>query len=247
MNVPVAVPRVGQRSSGRYARSGCGSIIDSGTGLEWIVGPDTQIDWPEAADWVQKLRACGKSWSMPSSEELRSLFDKQYSAGKGYLTRGRRWPAHIQPIFSGIGGGSWVWADRKSSSGKAAAVNFNQGIDVTIPQHGFDGTVRVFAVNRDNGNAANVVRRFYQALALGDGDQASRLLVPEKRKGALAPEAISAYYSRLLEPLALTSLQSRGSDDFLVRYRFRSDKLRCDGSAVVTTITRGGRRVDCTH
>ena len=156
---------------------------------------------------------------MPSSAELRTLYDKQYSAGSGYLTRGRRWPAHIQPIFSEIGAGSWVWADRENALRDAVAVNFNQDIDVNIPQHGFDGTVRVFALNRESGNAANVVRRFYQALGLGDSDKASGLLLPEKRNDALAPEAISAYYSHLLEPLALTSLQSSGADNLSILRR----------------------------
>jgi hypothetical protein len=132
-----------------------------------------------------------------------------------------------------------VWTGREQGQQKAIAVNLNQGIDVPLARQGFDGTVRGFAVNRDNGIAANVVRKFFDALSTGDGDKASKLLIPEKRNGALSPDAISAYYSRLLEPLTLTSLHVTDPNDVLVRYRFRSDKIRCDGLAVVTTVARG--------
>ena len=229
----------GQKPSERYSRSGCGSIVDAETGLEWVVGPDTHTDWSSAVDWAHMLKSCGKSWAMPSSGELRALYDRQHSAGSGYLTGGRKWPAHIHPIFSAIGAGSWVWTDRERGQQVAIAVNLNQGIDVSLPQKGFDGTVRVFAVNRDNGIVANVVRSFYDALASGDGDKATKLLLPEKRYGVLAPDAISAYYSQLVEPLTLTAFHVTDPNNVLVRYHFRSAKMRCDGSAIITTTTRG--------
>jgi hypothetical protein len=56
------------------------------------------------------------------------------------------WPAHINPVFSGIGRGSWVWAEGLHDGYNAAAFNFNQDVKVEIPSTDFYGTVRVFAV-----------------------------------------------------------------------------------------------------
>jgi clan AA aspartic protease (TIGR02281 family) len=97
-------------TSARYKRTNCGSIVDSRTGLEWFVGPDADETWTAAQSWVRNLDACGKRWALPTMGNLRSLFDKEFVAGTGYFTSGRHWPAHIEPIFSAIGRGSWVWA-----------------------------------------------------------------------------------------------------------------------------------------
>ena len=102
-----APPRSEVHPSGRYTRTNCGSIVDNRTGLEWYVGPDTNLTWAAAQSWVHNLGACGKQWVLPTIGDLRSLFDKEFVAGSGYFTSGRHWPAHIEPIFSGIGQGSW--------------------------------------------------------------------------------------------------------------------------------------------
>lgn len=131
----------------RFDRSSCGSIVDRATQLEWYVGPDTNIAWFDALSWVQRLGACGGDWRMPSLAQLRSLFDARSTAGTGYFTRGRHWPARLNPIFSGIGAGSWVWASEpaaRSGTGHPA-FNFNQGLNVVL-EPGRDYTVRAFAV-----------------------------------------------------------------------------------------------------
>lgn len=133
-------------AAGRFQRRPCGSIVDRSTRLEWYVGPDTSMGWAEAAAWVRQLRACdGAGWAMPQSDQLRALYDPRSTAGTGYYTRGRRWPAHIDPAFSGIGEGSWVWEAGGSGVQGAPAFNFNQGARATIPP-GTDYTVRAFAV-----------------------------------------------------------------------------------------------------
>jgi hypothetical protein len=90
------------------------------------------------------------------------------------------------------------------------------------------------------GTAATSVRGFYTALAAGSGEEAAKFIVPERRVGAFAPRAMSDYYGSLLEPLRLVSLDPSGPDRFLVRYQFRGRAGRCNGSAVVQTVTRGG-------
>ncbi len=134
--------------SARYRTTDCGSIADTKTGMEWYMGPDKDFAWQDANNWVRGLSACGKHWTLPSADEVRALFDKQTTAGTGYYSGGRTWPAHVDPIFSGIGGGSWVWTKGSSANGNAPAFNLNQGVPVQISATNFDGTVRAFAVAR---------------------------------------------------------------------------------------------------
>ena len=85
---------------------------------------------------------------LPTIRDLRSLFDKEFVAGTGYFTSGRYWPAHIEPVFSAIGQGSWVWAQGELVGGNAPAFNFNQGVEVWVSPSHFYGTIRAFAVAR---------------------------------------------------------------------------------------------------
>jgi gag-polyprotein putative aspartyl protease len=139
-------PDAPESSLVRFKRSDCGSIVDSETGLEWYIGPDSDVSWPNASAWAKHLNLCGKRWALPSIGNLKGLFDRHNTAGTGYFTSGKHWPAHVDPIFSAIGGGSWVWANGVMFSGNAPAFNFNQGVEVNISSDRFYGTVRSFAV-----------------------------------------------------------------------------------------------------
>ena len=130
----------------RFQVTACGSILDTATHLEWYLGPDANITWPDADTWIKGLQACNESWTMPSIDQLKTLFDGNLVAGIGYFAGGRYWPAHINPVFSGIGRGSWVWAQGSHGGSNAVAFNFNQDVEVEIPSTNFYGTVRVFAV-----------------------------------------------------------------------------------------------------
>ena len=83
---------------------------------------------------------------MPTISQLKTLFDPYHTAGTGYYTRGAYWPAHIDPVFSGIGKGSWVWARGAPDAEGAPAFNFNQGIGVRILPTNGEFTVRAFGV-----------------------------------------------------------------------------------------------------
>jgi len=83
----------------------------------------------------------------------------------------------------------------------------------------------------------SIVRRFYDALGRGDGDTASSLVVPEKRRGPYESGNLSRFYGSLEEKLILTNLTRGDGGGYDVRYRFR---LRvggpeCDGFATVYT------------
>jgi hypothetical protein len=82
---------------------------------------------------------------MPTAAQMATLFDPSSKAGTGWYERGEYWPAHLDPIFSQIGKGSWVWASGSPNDHGFPAFNFNQGIAVRIkPSDPF--AVRVFAV-----------------------------------------------------------------------------------------------------
>ena len=51
-----------------------GIVRDTGTGLEWKVGPDRKTDWNEAKSWVQNLNLDGGGWRMPTIVELEGLY-----------------------------------------------------------------------------------------------------------------------------------------------------------------------------
>ena len=131
--------------SRRFTSNECGAIQDAATGNLWFVGPDRNFTWEQADTWVKQLSACGGNWMMPTAAQMATLFDPNSKAGTGWYERGQYWPAHLDPIFSQIGKGSWVWASGSANDRGFPAFNFNQGIAVRIkPSDPF--AVRVFAV-----------------------------------------------------------------------------------------------------
>jgi hypothetical protein len=81
----------------------------------------------------------------------------------------------------------------------------------------------------------DAVTGFYRALGRGDGNVASRFVVPEKRdSGPLSGRAMTRFYSRLARPLRLTGIRQEGPDTFRVSYRFatRAGEV-CEGDALV--------------
>ncbi len=95
---------------------------------------------------------------------------------------------------------------------------------------------------KSRGHGAATVRGFYEALRAGSGATASNYIVPEKRSSrAYSPEGISRFYGRLREPLQLTGVTELSDSYFQVTYRYSAGRTRCNGRAMVTTTTRGGR------
>jgi hypothetical protein len=129
----------------RFSVTSCNSIKDTQTGLEWFVGPDRNMTWYEAQQWTVGLENCGGGWRIPTIEEIRTLYNPTLKAGVGYYTGGRYFPAHIDPVFNAIGGGSWVWANEKIGD-DAQSLNLNQGKAVTYSAMNTLYSTRAFAV-----------------------------------------------------------------------------------------------------
>jgi len=77
---------------------------------------------------------------------------------------------------------------------------------------------------------------FYGALARGDGVDAVRFIIPEKRgRGPFSAEKMQRFYGGLLEPLTLQDIVAEDEDTFRVAYRFRrADGSACDGRSIVS-------------
>lgn len=130
----------------RYTVMSCGSINDTRSNLEWFVGPDRNTTWYDAQQWASGLQACGGGWRMPTLDEIRTLYDSGSYAGTGYYTRGQYWPAHMDAVFNGIGGGSWIWSDQQAGEGNALSFNMNQGKVVEYSAMNTTFSTRAFAV-----------------------------------------------------------------------------------------------------
>ncbi|GEP56713.1 caspase family protein [Reyranella soli] len=130
----------------RYIPEPCGSIKDRQTNLEWYVGPDDNLSWSDASSWVRNLQSCGGNWSLPTSQQVATLFDPAKTAGTGYFTAGKNFPAHIDPIFSKIGAGSWIWLRGGRTGGKSPAYNLNQNLSVQFSSDGSEFPARAFGV-----------------------------------------------------------------------------------------------------
>ncbi|HEY0320592.1 MAG TPA: DUF1566 domain-containing protein [Pyrinomonadaceae bacterium] len=136
------------KNQSRFHLNPCGSIRDSQTSLEWYVGPDRNMTWYEAQQWTAGLNQCSGGWRMPSIEEVRTLYNPSSSAGTGFYLNGRYYPAHIDPVFNGIGGGSWVWSDEKVGADAARSFNLNQGKAVVYSAMNTYYSTRAFAVRK---------------------------------------------------------------------------------------------------
>lgn len=147
-SVPSPTPGQITETQSRYTVTSCGSIQDTRTGLEWFVGPDRNTTWYEARQWANGLQTCDGGWRLPSLEEIGTLYDPGSSAGTGYYTRGQYWPAHMDPVFNGIGGGSWIWSDQQTGNGNAHSFNMNQGKAVEYSATDIIFSTRAFAVRR---------------------------------------------------------------------------------------------------
>jgi serine/threonine protein kinase len=129
----------------RFIVTSCNSIKDTQTLLEWFVGPDRDMTWYQAQQWTTALDNCDGRWRMPTTEEIRTLYEPTSKAGVGYFTDGKHFPAHISSVFNAIGGGSWVWANERVGD-DARSVNLNQGKAVTYSANNTLYSTRAFAV-----------------------------------------------------------------------------------------------------
>lgn len=95
------------------------------------------------------------------------------------------------------------------------------------------------------GTAATTVQAFYQALAAGDGDEASTFVIAEKRtKGPLSASSLTEFYRDLRTPLRLIDVSSDSEREFTVLYTYEmSTGSFCNGEATVKTMDVDGHNL----
>jgi len=124
------------RRKGRFQEQGCGVILDTQTGLEWLVGPDEETDYATAESWVKNLTVAGGGWQMPTREQLKELYQK----GKG--------DRNTDTVFKTTG---WlVWTEPKDAS-SAWLFHFLFGSE-NYSSRTISDCLRVFAVRRKGGD-----------------------------------------------------------------------------------------------
>jgi hypothetical protein len=104
-----------------------------------------------------------------------------------------------------------------------------------------ESLIGVAAALSPRGTVLGAVTQFYEALGRADGPAAAEAVVSEKRAhGPLSADAITQFYSRLAEPLALVSVAQLDSRTVFARYRYRTVAGQsCDGEAQVTVRAAG--------
>ena len=91
------------------------------------------------------------------------------------------------------------------------------------------------------GSAVSTVRAFYKALGDGQGEVASLLVAPQRRRiPAFNAAEMTRFYGGLKEPLRLQGIDQSGPDTYVVSYRYGTGTSVCEGKAVVTTRSAAG-------
>ena len=107
-------------------------ISDSVTGLDWMAGPDQDVDYVQARQWVAARAAEGANWRLPKREELKNL----YQQGIG--------ERNLDPSFRFTGW--YVWAEVRDAS-SAWYFDFINGKSAWFDRAG-SLDCRVFAVRQ---------------------------------------------------------------------------------------------------
>ena len=116
------------KRDGIYVAYANGIVKNTKTGLEWKAGPDRDMTWDEAWDWVQSL---GGGWRMPSTDELKALYKK----GTG--------SRNMTPLLKTTGW--WVWSGETGGSSSARDFSFRGGFRLWLGRVA-SSSIRAFAV-----------------------------------------------------------------------------------------------------
>lgn len=104
-----------------------GVIYDKRTKLEWVVGPDQDMNWDEANTWAKNLKIQGKPWRLPSISELARLYTIDKDGYKtNILMNSYQWLWSSDNSYATakcvmfFGNGGWTQVDRRESISRRA-------------------------------------------------------------------------------------------------------------------------------
>ena len=125
------------KSEGIYVAYANGIVRDRETGLEWVAGPDEDINWHKAKEWMQSLNLDGGGWRMPTNGDLKSLCKKVSG------------PRKITPLLNTTGCSVWSAETDTSRGGGDGFFAYTLSLShCNLPSHFTGGgfCTRVFAV-----------------------------------------------------------------------------------------------------
>jgi hypothetical protein len=107
-------------------------VNDTKNEVQWVMGPDADMNWSEACAWVKNLSIDGGGWRMPTRSELRGLFSFAYFTER-----------NIPDSFETTG---WfIWSGDKKAPIYAFFINLKTGI-IQSQTHDTSMDFRTFAV-----------------------------------------------------------------------------------------------------
>ncbi len=119
---------------GDYIKYSNETIFDKVNNRLWFIAPDRDFNYFEAMNFIDDNKS--EYWRLPSFEEIKSLYDENSEAGKGFYRDGQYYPARINSVFNAIGSGSWFWiSDGYENSDRANAINLHKGIQVEFSKN----------------------------------------------------------------------------------------------------------------
>ena len=188
-------PVIAGAQGGRFIVDANGIATDSQTGFQWVAGPDEDMDWPAAKQWIANLELDGGGWRMPSVTELQILLELG------------------QPDFIPYEGMAFWSGDTVDEAAEE--------IWVFSPEMGFEAPVppfvspfnRALAVRGDTPRKEAVKKDYQAANYFYDQGMALRS-APEGRPGKFSSEeAAIVYFSQAIEadPTFVKAYNYRGA------------------------------------
>jgi hypothetical protein len=163
----------------------------------------------------------------------------------GVLAVGLAWaflrPAHEPPAVAPI-----VQPSQPSPVANAAGQGPQNNVAApSQPSYGTAPSQPSYGAGAADPGAA-VVSKFYQYLSAGDGDDAAKLIVPEKRTGNFSPQKMTQFYSSVR--LQIVSITPYGGNAYRVTYTYQSESKNayqpgnvCNDTVTVTVTQRAGQ------
>jgi hypothetical protein len=111
-------------------------IKDLKTNYYWYIAPDKDFNFEEACLFSKNISERNLNWRVPTYNEIKSLYNSEYSAGVGFFNNDKYYPAKIHNVFNSIGSGSWFWvSDVNNNSLKAYCINLHEGVKVNFDKN----------------------------------------------------------------------------------------------------------------
>ena len=108
-------------------------VEDLKTNSFWYVAPDKGFNFEDAITFAENLQEKNLNWRIPTYDEIKKLYNPNYSAGSGFFKDNKFYPSKIHSVFNSIGSGSWFWvSDINNESSKAYAINLHEGVRTTF-------------------------------------------------------------------------------------------------------------------